>query len=348
MISLSAFLVSLLVTYFSIPLLRIAAFKFKILDYPGGRKIHRVATPLLGGLGIYLGLVIGLAFNLAYIKPFFPILIGATIILFIGLFEDIKPGTNALLRLSLQLVAALVLIANGMQVSFLPNNLWGNIGEIAITLFWILGVTNAYNYLDGMDGLAAGSSAINLFFFAIILYNTGQFPLGLLAITLMAGCLAFLPYNLRKKKVFLGEAGSTLLGFLLASIGLMGNWAQDNVVRLFIPILILGEPIFDMIFTTIMRFREEKIRTLIEWLQYAGKDHFHHYLVDIGLRPWGAVLFIYLIIISLGISALMVSNDVAIEALLTLSQASIIFSVIAALIVVGKRRRSGWITEKKA
>jgi UDP-GlcNAc:undecaprenyl-phosphate GlcNAc-1-phosphate transferase len=132
------------------------------------------------------------------------------------------------------------------------------------------------------------------------------------------------------------------LGFNLAGLALIGNWAQDNIVKISIPILILGVPIFDMIFTTIMRIKEAKIKTLLEWLQYGGKDHFHHYLVDLGMQPIGAVVFIYFVTLSLGISAIMVSNDQAFEAFLTLTQASIIFGIIAALIVVGRRHRSGW------
>jgi len=132
------------------------------------------------------------------------------------------------------------------------------------------------------------------------------------------------------------------LGFTLACIAIQGTWAQNNVVRLFIPILILGVPIFDMIFTTIMRIKDGKVKTIIEWLQYGGRDHFHHYLVDVGLSPIGAVLFIYAISVSLGISAYMVNNDNGIEGLLTIAQATIIFCVIAVLIVVGRRHRTGW------
>jgi UDP-GlcNAc:undecaprenyl-phosphate/decaprenyl-phosphate GlcNAc-1-phosphate transferase len=146
----------------------------------------------------------------------------------------------------------------------------------------------------------------------------------------------------KKNKIFLGEAGSTFLGFALASLALQGSWAQDNIVRLFIPILILGVPIFDMIFTTIMRIKEGKVKNIMEWLQYGGKDHFHHYLVDVGLPPIGAVFFIYAINLSLGISSVMLSNDTVIEGMLSLYQAGIVFGVIATLMVVGKRHRSGW------
>jgi len=140
-----------------------------------------------------------------------------------------------------------------------------------------------------------------------------------------------------KKRMFLGDAGSTFLGFMIACIALKGDWAGDNVVRLSIPILILGVPIFDMIFTTIMRIKEEKVKNLVQWLKYGGKDHFHHYLVDLGLKENGAVLFIYYITFSLGLSAIMVSNDTAIEGVMTLLQSSIIFGVIGVLIVLGKK-----------
>ncbi len=342
MITVIAFLVSFLVTAVSIPLLRILAFKFEILDYPGGRKIHKEFTPLVGGMAVYIGMMASLFFNPTGTRVFFPVVLGSTLIVGLGLAEDIKKGIPAWLRLIIQTAAALVVISQGIRISFLPNTAWGNLCEILITLIWITGVTNAYNYLDGLDGLAAGSAVINLFFFGVILYAMGQYEYGFLALVFIGACLAFLPFNFRADKTFLGEAGSTLIGFLLACVAIAGRWANDHTVQLFIPIIILGVPIFDMIFTTIMRVKEGKVKTIIEWLRYGGRDHFHHYLVDIGLKPLGAVIFIYCITASLGISAVMVSNDNAIEGLLSLTQAGIIFSVIATLIVVGKRRRSGW------
>jgi len=339
------FAISLLVTYFAIPILRKLALRFEIVDYPGGRKVHKQVTPLLGGVGVFLGLIIGLIFYAADLRSFLIILIGASMIFLIGLVEDIR-GLKAQTRFILQLIAAVIVISNGIRVSFMPETLLGNIAEILITCIWIIGVTNAYNYLDGLDGLAAGSAVINLFFFGAILYNSGQFPAGLLAVALIGGCLGFLPYNFRKEKIFLGEAGSTLLGFTLACLSIEGHWAQDNLVRLFIPVLVLGVPIFDMIFTTIMRIRDGKVKTILQWLQYGGKDHFHHYLVDIGLSPFWAVIFIYFITASLGIAGFMVSNDSILEGLLSLCQAAIIFGVIATIIVVGKRRRSGWMRDK--
>ena len=332
------FIISFLVVYLSLPVLRALAYRFDVLDIPGIRKMHKVATPLLGGAALYLGLLAGLFFNTRNIFLFFPVVLGATLIFILGLVNDIVE-LSARIRLLWQILITLIVIGLGVRVEFVPIGYFKGIAEIIITVIWFVGVTNAYNYLDGLDGLAAGSAAINLFCFSIILYGTGQYPLGLMAISLIAACLAFLPYNFRKEKIFLGEAGSTFLGFILAGIGLTGNWAQDNIVKLSIPILVLGVPIFDMIFTTIMRIRDGKVKSLIEWLQYGGKDHFHHYLVDLGFRPIGSVTFIYFVTIALGISAIMVSDGVASEGLLSIVQASIILGMIGILIVVGKKHR---------
>ncbi len=324
------------------PLVRKLALLLGIVDLPGGRKIHDHATPLLGGLAIYLGVLAGILIRFQSLTQYLPIFVSASFILIVGIIDDVK-GLSAQVRMFCQLLAALLVIYYGVRVTFVPLGLWKDPIEVLLTLFWIIGVTNAYNYLDGLNGLATGSAVINLFCLWSVLNSTKQYALELMVITLMAACIGFLPYNNYKRaKIFLGDAGSTFLGFMLACFALAGDWAANNAVKLSIPILILGVPIFDMIFTTIMRIKEEKIANIIEWLKYGGKDHFHHYLVDLGLSPSGAVRFIYFITFSLGISAIMVSNDSAWEAGLTLSQAGIIFGVIAVLIVVGKRRRSGW------
>lgn len=342
-----SFLISFTITYLSTPLFRRLAVRLRILDLPNRRKVHKRATPLLGGVAIYAGLVGGLLFNLrhiVYLHSFIPAAIALSVILTLGLVDDVK-GLSAHLRLFIEVIVALIIALSGVRVTFLPGILWGDIAEIVITVIWIVGVMNAYNYLDGLDGLAVGSAVINLLCFAWILFKTSQYAVFVLAVVLMGGSLGFLPYNFKKAKIFLGDAGSTLLGFSLAYIALVGYWAEDNIVKLSVPILILGVPIFDMLFTSIMRIKEARVKTFLQWLRYGGKDHFHHYLVDVGLRPQGAVVFIYFISLSLGISAIMISNHHPLEAFLSLMQACIIFGVIAALIVVGKRHRSGWRRE---
>lgn len=332
---------SALLVYLVTPLFVILAFRLGILDEPGGRKIHKKVTPLLGGLSIYTGYLVGVISNFPHLMQFLPIMSALTIIFVIGLIDDIH-GLSANTRLVFQFIASIIVISSGGRIDFLPPTWWGEILEVAVTFVWLIGVTNAFNYLDGMDGLATGSAIINLFFFAAILFLTGQRTAALLTAVAIGPCMGFLPHNFRKAKIFLGDAGSTFLGFFIASIGVIGCWASDSLVKITIPVLVLGVPIFDMIFTTVMRIRDGKVKTFDQWLKYSGRDHFHHYLVDLGLRPTAAVAFIYLITTSLGISALNLSNDSAIEAILTLFQASIIFVMIAMVIVVGRRHRHGW------
>ncbi|MFH1092668.1 MAG: MraY family glycosyltransferase, partial [Candidatus Omnitrophota bacterium] len=333
----TAFFTALFFTYISAFLFKKMALLLKIVDVPNRKKIHKNPVPLLGGLSIYVGAITAFYFFPYGFLSVMPVFASATIILYMGVYDDIK-GLSAKLRLVIQILLAVFVIYSGIRVSFLPNNIWGDIGEYLVTIIWIVGITNAFNYLDGLDGLATGSAALNFFCFFVVLYNMGQFPLGL-AIAILAGaCLGFLPHNfINQKRMFLGDAGSTFLGFMLACIAIQGDWASDGIVKLAIPVLILGVPIFDMIFTTIMRIKEGKVRNIFEWLKYGGKDHFHHYLVDLGLKQQGAVLFIYYITFSLGLSAYIVSNDTAVEGVLTVVHSSMIFGVIGVLIVLGKK-----------
>ncbi|MCK4994638.1 MAG: undecaprenyl/decaprenyl-phosphate alpha-N-acetylglucosaminyl 1-phosphate transferase [Candidatus Omnitrophica bacterium] len=333
----TAFFIALLGAYFSAFIFRKIALLLKIVDTPNSKKIHKRPIPLLGGLSIYVGSIVAFYFYPFEFKTIMPVFVSGTIVLYMGAYDDIK-GLSARLRLLIQIILAVFVIYSGVRISFLPDNMLGDIGEYIVTIIWIVGLTNAFNYLDGLDGLATGSAVLNLFCFLIILYNMGQFPLGLAIAILMGACLGFLPHNfLGKKRMFLGDAGSTFLGFMLACIAIQGDWASDGIVKLAIPVLILGVPMFDMIFTTIMRIKQGKIKNIIEWLKYGGQDHFHHYLVDLGLKQRGAVLFIYYITFSLGLSAYMVSNDTAIEGVLTIVHSSMIFGVIGVLIVLGKK-----------
>ncbi|MDP2942627.1 MAG: MraY family glycosyltransferase, partial [Candidatus Omnitrophota bacterium] len=231
-----------------------------------------------------------------------------------------------------------IIIKYGVCLSFFPPTLWGNIGEVFLTIFWIVGITNALNFLDGLDGLATGISAIALVCFLIIGILTQQPIIIVLTSAMLGSCLGFLPYNIKPSNIFLGDAGSNFLGFMLAGFAILGDWAYNNAVALVVPILILGVPIFDVIFTTIMRVKNGEVKNLREWLEYTGKDHFHHRLLDLGFNPLIATIFIYFVSLSLGISAIVLLKAPLIHATLFLVQASIIFTLIATLMVAGKKR----------
>ncbi|MCM8787039.1 MAG: undecaprenyl/decaprenyl-phosphate alpha-N-acetylglucosaminyl 1-phosphate transferase [Candidatus Omnitrophica bacterium] len=325
-----------LISFFSVPFYKKLAIKYKILDIPNKRKVHKEPTPLLGGLAIFTTIILYFLLFYKNLKVITPLILASFFIVIIGFLND-KKNLSATTRLIVQVFSGLIFIIFCERISFLPKGFFGDILEIIISLVWIVGITNAYNYLDGLDGLASGLAIVNSFYFAIMLFSSGQSNLAFFCLIFLFSCLGFLPYNLRNASIFLGDTGSTFLGFVLSCLAILGNWAEDNIVKITIPILILGIPIFDMTFTTIMRIKEKKVKNIIQWLEYADKDHFHHYLVLLGFSSQMAVFIIFLFAISLGISAIMVSNDKANEALLTLTQAIVLFIIIALLLVTGKR-----------
>ena len=330
-------LVSFLVTFASAPLFRLLALHFDILDHPEVRKFQKSPIPLLGGAAVFLGLIAGSCFAPLRGQGMFAIFFGALLIFVVSVIDD-KIGLSARFRMAAQVIAASMLIFSGLRISFFPNTVFGNAAEIAITYIWIIGITNAFNYLDGIDGLCCGLGFISSFFFFLIFAMTRQQEFIFLPLVMMGACLGFIPHNFKAKKMFLGDGGSMVIGYLASAVALVGNWAGDAFIKITVPILILGVPIFDMTFTTIMRYKEKKIRTLIQWLEYAGRDHFHHYLIDLGLHSLGALLFIFAVNISMGISALIIAeSDSAFYGALTILKGAIMFGLIAVLMVLGRR-----------
>ena len=200
---------------------------------------------------------------------------------------------------------------------------------------WIIGITNAMNFFDGMDGLAGGLGALISFFLGIVAFQTNQPFLGWVAVAMMGGCLGFLPFNFRLKgqaRIFLGDAGSTVIGFLLACIAVYGDWAEGNpVVALLSPVLIFWILIFDMVHITVERILTGKVLNFWQWLEYVGRDHLHHRLANAKKRKKKSVLFIYLMCLCLGSSAIVLRNARSIDAILLIIQASIIVILITVL-----------------
>jgi len=238
----------------------------------------------------------------------------------------------------------------GIKFDFLPNTLMGNIGEVAITAFWVVGITNALNFFDGMDGLAVGITAIMAFFIGLFAIQAdGQSHLMLLSLSLMGSCLGFLPYNFRLRgpaTIFLGDTGSMLLGFSIAGMAVMGVWGtvivdgaerNDPVKAFSVPILIMGVLIFDMIYTTVERIVTEKVSNFREWIDYTGKDHLHHRLHALGLSRRQSVLFIYLMCTGLGLSAIALKNGRTVDSLLLIIQAIVVSLAIVILMFKGAK-----------
>jgi len=331
---------SFFLAFFSAKVVGRIAVRLKILDHPNERKIHKKPVPLLGGLAIFGSYVATIIFNFNFSIELKGVVIGGTIILLIGLIDDIKhiPATWKLVS---QVLASGVLILYGVRLSFLPGTWWGNAGEVILTVIWVVGITNAVNFFDGMDGLATGITAICSVSFFIVAQITGQSYLGFLTIALAGSCLGFLKFNFKPASIFLGDAGSTFLGFTLAGIAVMGGWAEKNPkVALSLPIIILSVFIFDMIYITIARVWDGRVRNFKEWIEYTGKDHLHHRLVALGFNETQTVLLIYLIAACLGLGGINLLATEDLKIYFEFIQAFFIFIIVVILMIAGRKLAS--------
>ncbi len=283
LIALSALLVAAGAT----PLARRSAPRWGIVDQPSARKLHRVAVPRLGGLAIYLAFIVALLLfgHLFYLRQLAGIILGATLVSGLGLFDD-RLGLSPWVKLAGQLAAAGVLILSGVQVQAAHQPLL----DLLLTLLWVVGITNAMNLLDNMDGLSAGTAAIAAAFFLLLAAMSRQYLVGILAAGLLGACLGFLFYNVNPASIFMGDSGSLFLGFVLAAVGIKLRFpANTDFVTWMVPVLVLGLPIFDTTLVTISRLRRG-----LNPLATPGKDHTSHRLVALGYSQREAVLILCL------------------------------------------------------
>ncbi len=271
------------------PLLRVAAFQLGILDHPKEYGIHNRSVPRLGGIAIYMAFIIGSLYRMDLSEQLKGVLVGSTLVFVTGLLDDLI-YLRAGLKLIVQVLACGVMMFKyGVILDVFPHVVL----NAFFTALGIIGLTNAVNFLDNMDGLAAGLVMISSLAIFIVAYTTRQFWLGYLSMALVGAAAGFLAYNLRKAYVFMGDAGSTFLGFTLASFAVMCEWSYFLPVTLAVPVLILGVPILDMILITVLRVKEDKVRNPKEWIDYTGKDHLSHRLMRLGLGERGAVFSLW-------------------------------------------------------
>jgi UDP-GlcNAc:undecaprenyl-phosphate GlcNAc-1-phosphate transferase len=314
---------------------------WNLVDVPADRKIHVVPTPRIGGLALYAGFVGSLLLNSIVPDWIIAILVAGSLLLIIGVLDDIRelPASGKLIG---QLLAAAIVIASGKVLTLFPPGPLGEAANMLLTLFWIVGITNAFNFFDGMDGLATGLAVLLAGFLGVVAFETNQAELGWLAIAMIGAGLGFLPYNFRGRKpavIFLGDGGSTFIGFTLACLAIKGNWADSSpIVSFSNPLLIFGVLIYDMIHITVERIATGKVRSVKEWLDYVGKDHLHHRLERaLGSRQ-ASVAMIFLFTICLGLAALALRHASTTEAILLLIQAGLIAAMLTVLEITGRRR----------
>lgn len=298
----TTFILSLVIT----PFIKKLAIKFGAVDKPDERKVHKKLMPRLGGIAIYVSFIIGVFLFLPEMVHDLPILIGATLIIIIGIVDDLF-CLSAKAKFSGQIIAALIPILSGLQISYItvPN---GNVIEfgllaIPITLFWIVGITNAINLIDGLDGLAAGVSSIALFTIAVLSMTLGDPSTFLMGILLMGSTLGFLVFNFYPAKIFMGDTGSLFLGYMISVLSILGLTKSATILSLIIPIIILGVPIIDTTFAIIRRLVNGKPLTAPD------KYHLHHCLIRLGFTHRQSVICIYLLSILFSLAAIIFARS---------------------------------------
>ncbi|BFU91543.1 MAG: undecaprenyl-phosphate alpha-N-acetylglucosaminyl 1-phosphate transferase [Nitrospira sp.] len=338
---LHVFLFAFLGTGAMTPLMVRIGHRWNLVDTPADRKIHITPTPRLGGLALYGGFIGSVLLNSIVPDWMVAVLVAGSLLLIIGVIDDIRE-LPAWAKLCGQLLAAGIVIASGKILTLFPAGLLGDAANILLTLFWIVGITNAFNFFDGMDGLAAGLAVLMAGFMGIVAFETDQAGLGWLAIAMIGAGLGFLPYNFRGTKsavIFLGDGGSTFIGFTLACLAVKGNWADSSpIVSFSNPLLIFGVLIYDMVHITVERVITGKVTSMKEWLDYVGKDHLHHRLERALGSRHASVAMIFLFTICLGLAALTLRHAGAMEAVLLLIQAGLVAAMITVLEISGRRR----------
>ncbi len=302
------FIAALVFASIGTPAARRTAFKLGLISMPRADRAHSEPTAMLGGVAIYLGATVALLLGgigawiflggWRNLDELASILAGATVMSAVGLWDD-RVRLKPLAKLLPQFVAVALPILAGVHVS-LPFPFLVNVG---LTVVWVLYVTNAINFSDNMDGVAAGTSLIAAAFFTLIAAVNGQHLVAALAAAVMGACLGFLRHNLPlpRASIFMGDAGALFLGFILANLGIKLRFPDNvNFVTWMVPVLVLGMPLFDTTMVFISRFRRG-----VSPLQ-GGTDHTSHRLARLGLEPLGATLTLDLFSGALGMIAMFV------------------------------------------
>lgn len=299
----SAFAITLVMT----PFAKWLSVKCGAIDYPKDRGVHKKPMPRMGGVAIVLGFVVTalLVFHFEQsmdTRQFLGFIIGALLIAGLGMVDDMK-NLPAKLKFCVQILAALIVIMSGtrIQVVLWPMTAYLQKFSIPITLVWIVGVTNAVNLIDGLDGLAAGVTSIAALSLMVLCIMTGSTTAVMLTAALAGACLGFLPRNFNPAEIFMGDTGSTFLGFVLAVTSILGVFKGYALLAMIVSVLCVGLPVFDTICAMLRRIAKNQP------IMQPDRGHLHHKLIDKGFSQKQAVLIMYTISLLLGILAIFIS-----------------------------------------
>ena len=344
-----------------VPWVERLARRHNVLDLPAGRKSHGQPRPLLGGLAIYASLMVVVLGNLAALlalqrhpwvvdnlplivrqvprlaqvaPKLLGILLGGSIVLLVGWWDDVRKNSQFSLAVKFagQVLAAATAVALGVHTTFLP----GEVLDYVVSVVWLVGMANAFNFLDNMDGLSAGVALLAAGLFGFLTARQGQFFSAMIYAAFAGSVLGFLRYNFPPARLFMGDAGSLFLGFVLAALSITSSYVlpqSAGYLPVLMPVLVLSLPLFDTFSVLFIRLRERRP------VYIGDRRHFSHRLVDLGLTQRQAVLFIYLVALDIGLAATLLPYVPAWGAAVIVGQALVVYGVISFLIVAATRRR---------
>jgi UDP-GlcNAc:undecaprenyl-phosphate GlcNAc-1-phosphate transferase len=325
--------------------------RFGVIDHVSENKLHDRPVPRAGGVIIFIAFAIGVLLPNYRDNPMKGVMLGSGVCLLVGAIDDWRGGVPAVLKFLTLIGVTFIMSQYGVLLRIF-NLYWL---DLLLTILWIVGVTSAFNGIDNMDGLAGGVAtivstmylfiALQAFFAAGTETSLSWF--GLLAAGLIGANLGFLVYNFKPARIFMGDAGSFFLGFTLAALGVMGEWSENRIVSVSIPVLILGVPIFDFAYILVARILQGETKSIRQVIEHCAPDHLSHRLVWIGFSQRKSVLFIYLVSIAMGISGVLLRNSTSyVDTVLAFAQGLAIVVIVIVLMSTAARRHQDAIAEE--
>ena len=306
-----ALVAALILSFAVTPAVKLFAQFVGAIDVPkDARRIHKQPLPRLGGLAIFIGFILSVVLLADINLQVQGILLGAVIIVTLGVIDDIVQ-LPALAKFFVQIIAALVAIYHGVVIEVLSNPIVFSESEyvsfgllsIPVTVLWIVAITNSVNLIDGLDGLAVGVSTISSIVMLVIAMMVSEENVAVIIAALAGACLGFLPYNFNPAKIFMGDTGALLLGYVLATISILGLFKSYAVVSFAAPFLVLGLPLFDTSFAFLRRLLRGKNP------MSPDRGHLHHRLIDMGMSQKQAVAILYTVSGLLGLGAVVMTRS---------------------------------------
>ncbi len=308
------FAIGIIASYVLTPVAKKIAIKVGAIDIPkDNRRVHKNPIPRMGGLAIYAGTMLGILYIGDFSKEIVGLIIGGTVIVITGILDDVLQ-LSAKWKLFFQIIGAFILYGFGYRISFFGNPFTGEyiffpfIISLIITVIWIVGITNTINLIDGLDGLAAGVAVIASGSLAYIAIINNRPDAALITIAICGGALGFLPHNFNPAKIFMGDAGSLFLGYMLAAVSIMGTMKGVTAIATVFPVMALGLPIFDTAFAILRRIINKKP------IMEADKGHLHHRILSSGMGHKKTVILLYALSGILGVSAILINRQMIVDA----------------------------------